>query len=86
VFLDWLDTHRPELRARVEQRIRATRDGRLNDPQFGTRMSGFGAYAATIGNAFAAFAKRFGLDRPLPPLDTSRFRPPKIPQGQLRLF
>jgi DNA repair photolyase len=86
VFLDWLDTHRPELRARVEQLIRATRDGRLNDPQFGTRMSGSGAYAETIGNAFAAFAKRFGLDRPLPTLDTGRFRPPRIPRGQLRLF
>jgi hypothetical protein len=59
------DTHRPELRPRVEQRIRvvATRDGCLNDPQFGRRMSGSGAYAETIRNAFAAFSKRFGLDR-----------------------
>jgi DNA repair photolyase len=86
VFLDWVDTHRPELRARIEQRIRATRDGRLNDSQFGTRMTGSGAYAETIGNAFSAFAKRFELDRPLPPLDTGRFRPPKAASGQLRLF
>ncbi|MCL4203390.1 MAG: PA0069 family radical SAM protein [Pirellulaceae bacterium] len=86
VFLDWVDTHRPDFRARIEQRIRATRDGRLNDSQFGTRMSGSGAYAETIRNAFSAFAKHFALDHPLPPLDTRRFRPPKAASGQLRLF
>jgi DNA repair photolyase len=86
IFLDWLDTHRPELRPRVEQRIRATRDGCLSDPQFGRRMSGSGTYAETIRTAFVVFAKRFGLDRPLPPLDTEQFRPPALPSGQLRLF
>jgi DNA repair photolyase len=86
IFLDWLDTHQPELRPRVEQRIRATRDGCLNDPQFGSRMSGSGAYAETIRSAFTAFSRRYGLDRPLPPLDTSQFRPPARPRGQLRLF
>jgi DNA repair photolyase len=86
IFLDWLDTHRPELRTVVEQRIRATRDGRLNDPQFGTRMSGSGAYAETIRSVFVAFARRFELDQPLPPLDTNQFRPPPPPRGQLRLF
>jgi len=86
IFLDWLAVHRPEARSRIEQLIRSTRDGRLNDSQFGQRMVGSGAYAESIRAAFATFARRFGLDRPLPPLDTSRFRPPKSPGGQLRLF
>ena len=82
----WLDAHYPEFRGRVEQLIRATRDGGLYESQFGERMVGSGAYARAIGATFTAFAKRLGLDPSLPPLDTTRFRPPRPPSGQLRLF
>ncbi len=86
VFLDWLDTHRPQARAKVESLIRTTRDGRLNDTTFGERMIGSGAYAEGIRNAFVAFARKYGLDEPAPGLDTSRFRPPRNKTGQMRLF
>lgn len=38
VFLDWLQTTQPESYSRVEQRIRATRDGNLNSSKWGERM------------------------------------------------
>lgn len=86
VFLHWLQTHRPQLRAKIEQLIRATRDGRLNDATFGDRMVGTGAYAESIRATFLAFATKVGLTGPLPEFDTSLFRPPRNASGQLRLF
>lgn len=46
---------------RILHRIRETRDGRLNDPRFGTRGRGEGPYAAMIRNLFVATATRLGL-------------------------
>jgi DNA repair photolyase len=86
IFLAWLDQHRPAARARIESLIRSTRSGALNDPCFGSRMRGEAAYAENIRVAFEVFARKFKLHKPLPPLDTSRFRPPRGPDGQGRLF
>ncbi len=86
VFLNWLDQNCPHGRSKTEAMIRTVREGRLNDPEFGQRMVGSGAYAESIGSTVSAFAKKYGLDRPLPPLDTSRFRPPRSKNGQMRLF
>jgi DNA repair photolyase len=86
IFADWLTRSYPEKADRVLALIRSTRDGRLNDPNWGSRMRGQGEYADGIGQTFKIFAKKHGLDRPLPPLDNSQFRPPKQVSGQLRLF
>jgi DNA repair photolyase len=86
IFLAWLDEHRPAARARIESLIRSTRSGQLNDPCFGSRMRGEASYAANIRSAFKVFARKFNLHKPLPPLDTSRFRPPRGTDGQGRLF
>ena len=86
VFREWLDRARPSWRERVEGRIRGTRAGKLSDPRFGKRMRGEGVMAGQIGRLFALFARRLGLDGPLPAYDTSRFRPPRPASGQLWLF
>ncbi len=86
VFLGWLETHRPQAKAKIEQLIRSTRDGRLNDATFGERMVGTGAYAESIRTAFRAFVNKYDLDGPMPEFDTSLFRPPRSASGQLRLF
>jgi len=86
IFLDWLDTHFPQAREKVEGLVRSTRDGCLNDATFGQRMVGSGTYAESIRNTFGAFARKYGLDGPAPELDTSRFRPPRDKNGQLSLF
>jgi len=86
VFLQWLAAYRPQQKAKIEQLIRSTRDGRLNDATFGERMLGSGAYAESIRATFLAFAAKYGLTGPLPELDTGLFRPPRSASGQLRLF
>ena len=57
--------------------IRQCRGGRLNDPNFGSRMRGQGAYAELIGRRVAIAKRRFGLTREHPPLRTDLFEPPR---------
>ena len=54
VFREWLSRTRPDSEARVEGRIRGVRGGRLNDPEFGTRMTGTGEMARQIGGTVPA--------------------------------
>ena len=86
VFMEWLERTQPAKKSRIESRIRATRNGELNDSQFRTRMRGTGEIADQINQTFQVFARRFGLDQKLPPLDVSQFRRPKSSSGQLSLF
>ncbi len=86
VFREWLARTRPEHLARVEGRVRDMRGGKLNDAEFGLRMTGCGEMAEQLVNLFRLFRKRFGLDTDLPPYDCTRFRTPQPKKGQLRLF
>ena len=86
VFLEWLERTHPEQQQRVESRIRGTREGRLNDPRFGTRMRGSGPLADQIHQTFSIFAHKFGLDGEHEPLNNSLFRPPALDSGQQWLF
>jgi DNA repair photolyase len=86
IFLDWLTVHRPLAREKVEALIRDTRDGALYKSKWSERQRGVGPYAEGIKAMFALFAKKHGLDRRLPPLDCSQFRPPKDVSGQKTLF
>jgi DNA repair photolyase len=86
IFEDWLARHAADKAQRVLGLVRGTRGGRLNDSQWGTRMRGQGPYAEHIKQTFHVFQKKFGLDQRLPPLDSTRFVPPRPASGQLRLF
>jgi DNA repair photolyase len=86
VFTDWLERNYPLKKPRIESLIRSMRGGRLNDPNFGSRMRGHGVMADQIENMFDLFTKKYGLDGDLPELDCSQFRPPRSASGQLRLF
>jgi DNA repair photolyase len=85
VFLDWLERRDPDLRKRVEGRVRSVRGGGLYRSEFGERMSGTGNIAKQIDAVFDLFVKKHGLDGDLPAFDFSRFDPPG-PRGQGRLF
>jgi len=76
LFVDWLEKHYPERALRVLGRLRGCRTGKLNDTRFGHRMRGEGEYAAQLRALFALAARRRGLDRELPPLNTTAFRRP----------
>ena len=86
VFTAWLRQNRPDEAERIIARIRHTRGGRMNDSQFGSRFRGEGAYAEQIAQNFRVFRTKFGLTGPLPPLDSSQFRPPRLEGAQLRMF
>ena len=49
-------------------------------------MHGTGEMAEQITALFQVFARKHGLDGDLPPNRRDRFRPPKLPGGQMRLF
>jgi DNA repair photolyase len=86
IFEQWITETYPQKAERVLGHIRSTREGNLNNSQFGTRMRGTGPYAEQIQQAFQVFRKKFGLEGPLPQLDCSRFVPPRAAGGQMQLF
>lgn len=86
VFVDWLERVEPTRKDRVLGLIQSVRNGELNSSAFGERMRGSGPIADQIRQTFQLFARRCGLDRPLPALSVDRFIPPSPTHGQLRLF
>jgi len=86
LFTEWLETHCPTKTSRVLNLIRETREGKLYDPRFGTRMRGTGPYAELLQRRFEIALRRLGLDRRPASLDLSRFRVPSRRGEQLALF
>jgi DNA repair photolyase len=83
IFLHWLDDHAPGKKARILDRVRAIRGGRLNVGEWGRRMHGDGVFAEQIRTLFATAARRAGLRQERIPLATDQF---VRPGGQLELF
>ncbi len=86
LFENWLEHHFPDRKQKVLNRIRDTRGGRLNDPQFGSRMSGEGPFARQISEMFEISARRHGLDGSPGGLSTDAFRRPTTGGGQVEMF
>ncbi len=82
LFADWLEAHFPDRKDKVLNRIRAMRDGKLNDPNFGSRMSGEGPFAESIHQMFELHRRRLGLTKRIS-LSTEAFRRPAGPQPSL---
>jgi DNA repair photolyase len=85
IFKEWLEKHFPLKAEHVMSRIRDMRDGRENDPEFGSRMVGKGTLADLLAQRFHKAVKRFGLDKDIHDLDTTLFVPPAR-HGQGKLF
>ena len=86
VFQEWIGRELPDQQSKVLNRIRQCRDGNLNDSRFGSRMKGTGPIAKQIEEIFRLFCQRYSLDKPLPPVNSELFTPPKPTTGQLHLF
>lgn len=86
LFKEWLAIHEPLKAKHVMSLVRAARDGRENDPEFGSRLRGTGAYADLIAQRFARACKQLHLNQPRAALDTTQFCPPPPRRGQLALF
>ncbi len=88
IFKAWLEEHFPLKAAHVMARIRDMRDGRENDPDFGSRMRGTGEISELLSQRFHKACKRLGLAHRHgdgPALDCSLFVPPGN-RDQLALF
>jgi DNA repair photolyase len=84
LFQEWLASEAPGRKEKVLHRIREVRGGRLNDPRFGSRMSGEGEYARQIEGLFRLGCRQARISRSSPVLSTAAFRLP--PGPQLTLF
>ena len=83
LFRAWLEAHHPDRAAKVMHRIQSIRGGRDNDPRFGSRMRGEGAWYDLLATRFRLAKRRLGLDRERLTLRCDLFRPPAGPQGEL---
>lgn len=86
LFKEWLAAQYPLKKGHVMSLVRQTRGGRNNDPRFGTRQTGEGAYAEMIKHRFNLACKQLDLNRDAMPLDTSQFYMPASVGDQLALF
>lgn len=84
LFENWLESHYPDRKNKILNRIRAIRGGRLNDPNFGSRMEGSGIFAEQISKLFEIACKKAGLSREGPALSTAHFR--RAEGSQINLF
>src|SRR5207245_9390160 len=58
LFEEWLTLHRPLQKEKILNRIRDIRGGRLNDPNFGSRLHGSGAYAEHLSELFEVSCRK----------------------------
>jgi hypothetical protein len=61
------------------------RGGKLNDPRFGSRMTGEGIFAEQISRMFEVARRKAGLPEDRPELSTRAFRKPEGAQLGLGL-
>jgi DNA repair photolyase len=85
IFSQWLQNHFPERRDKVLNHIRSMRDGKLNDPNFGSRMKGKGVLAENLRQMFRIYSERYGLNKKTFKMDTGQFERPSK-EKQLALF
>jgi DNA repair photolyase len=84
LFEQWLNQHYPNKKNKVLNRVREIRGGKLNDPNFKTRMRGEGIYAEQMKELFQLARKKSGITERWPKLTTEHFRRPG--KDQLNLF
>ncbi|MCJ2069015.1 PA0069 family radical SAM protein [Methylobacterium sp. J-030] len=83
LMADWFAEHYPQRKDRAFALLRQARGGRENDPRFGHRFRGEGAYAAMIGQRVRLAGTRLGYGFGRMALNRAAFR---RPGAQLALF
>jgi DNA repair photolyase len=84
LFQKWLETHFPDRKEKVLNRLRSIRGGKLNESQWGTRMHGEGIFADQISRMFEVARRKAGIPGEMRGLSAAAFRRP--PGAQLPLF
>jgi DNA repair photolyase len=83
LFRAWLDEHYPERAGKVMSIIQSLRGGKDNDPNWFTRMQGFGPWADLLRTRFEKAVKKYGMTQEKLTLRSDLFRPPQGPQLSL---
>ncbi|MEM6798112.1 MAG: PA0069 family radical SAM protein [Planctomycetota bacterium] len=86
VFIEWLEAFFPDKVDRVVGLLKSSRGGRMNDPRFGSRMRGEGAYAEQLAQTVSVVSRKLGFAPHPKPLRSDLFKPPVIAGSQRRLF
>jgi DNA repair photolyase len=86
LFEEWLARNLPEKQDKVLNRIRALRRGKLNNSDFGLRMTGEGIFAKQISRLFDVASRKAGWSGREPELSTAYFRRPGSVQLELGLL
>ena len=76
LFEHWLEDHFPDRKEKVLARIRSLRGGKLNDPNFGSRLRGEGVFAHEMATLFALACRRAGIAEGRIGLSAAAFRRP----------
>jgi DNA repair photolyase len=84
IFSEWLERHFPGRKENVLNRVRSLRSGRLNDPNFGSRMRGEGIFADQLSQMFHVAVRKAGLEDRSDELSTASFR--RFHEAQLSLL
>jgi DNA repair photolyase len=84
LFEQWLDQHYPDKKQKILNRVREIRGGKLNDPNFKSRMRGEGIFAEQMAGLFQLARKKSGIKERWPKLTTEHFR--RLGRDQLSLF
>src|SRR6185295_8253806 len=85
LFEKWLETHFPDRKEKVLNRLRAMRGGKLYDSKFGQRMRGEGIFADQIDQLFDVARRKAGIPERGGGLSTAAFRRPGGAQMDLGL-
>ncbi len=84
LFEKWLATHFPDRKEKVLNRLRSLRGGKLNESQWGKRMSGEGIFADQMAQMFEVARRKAGIRNCNNELSAAAFRRPF--GAQLPLF
>jgi DNA repair photolyase len=84
LFVEWLKREMPDRAQAILNRIRDVHDGKLSCSDFGTRLSGEGQVAETIGQLFKSSCRRFHLNETQFTLSTKDFR--SVRTSQMEIF
>jgi DNA repair photolyase len=76
LFSQWAAEHFPDRAQKILHKIQELRGGKLNDPNFGSRMRGEGILAKEISDFFKISRRKAGLSGWDAELSTAHFRRP----------
>jgi DNA repair photolyase len=83
LFREWLSVHYPDRAGKVMAIIQSLRGGRDNDPNFGSRMRGQGAWADLLRTRFGISCRKLRLNQQKMTLRSDLFVPPQGAQMRL---